>query len=68
MDHIKFFTLSLSRVMEHIGRQMKKDPTDIKVLNFLRKGNTDSVKHVEDCDRVHDTWEIMRIGYPDIKY
>ena len=54
--------------MEHIGRQLKKDPTDIKVMNFLRKGNTDSVKHVEDCDRVHDTWEIMRIGYLDIKY
>ena len=53
--------------MEHIGRQLEKNPTDIKVLNFLRKGNTDSVKHIESCDRVYDTWEIIRIGYPDIE-
>ena len=49
--------------MENIGRQMKKEPTDIKYLNLLRKGNTDSVKYVEPCDRVHDTWQIVRLGY-----
>ena len=49
--------------MENIGRQMKKEPTDIKYLNLLRKGNTDSVKYVEPYDRVHDTWQIVRFGY-----
>ena len=49
--------------MENIGRQMKKEPTDIKYMNLLRKGNTDSVKYVEPCDRVHDTWKIVRFGY-----
>ena len=49
--------------MENIGRQMKKEPTDIKYMNLLRKGNTDSVKYVEPCDRVHDTWQLVRFGY-----
>ena len=49
--------------MENIGRQMKKEPTDIKYMNLLRKGNTDSVKYVEPCDRVHDMWQLVRFGY-----
>lgn len=49
--------------MENIGRQMKKEPTDIKYMNLLRKGNTDSVKYVEPCDRVHDTWLLVRFSY-----
>ena len=57
------FQFSLSRIMENIGRQMKKEPTDIKFMNLLRKGNTDSVKYVEPCDRVYDTWQIVRFGY-----
>ena len=53
--------------MEHIGRQLNKEPTDIKYTNLLRKGNTDSVNHVEACDRVHDTWQIVRIVYTFIE-
>ena len=51
---------SLDQILENVSIKLGKDPTEVRSLNLLRKGQSDSISKIEQSDRVYDTWQLLR--------